>query len=296
MRIGFVGLGSMGLPMALNLVRAGHQVTAWNRTAARGEAVRAAGGRVAASVAEAAAEAEVLVTMLADDGAVEGVVFGEAAAPQGVLRTLPRGAVHASGSTISVALARRLAEAHRAAGQGFVAMPVFGRPQAAEARKLTVVAAGPAEARQRCRPVFEAVGQATHELGDDATAANIVKLAGNFLIAAMMEGLAEAYALARKSGIEAATLLEIVNGGLIRSPLYESYGTLMAEERFEPAGFKLKLGLKDVRLALAAADAAAVPMPLAGLAHDHLLSALARGWGDQDWTVMTRVVSEAAGL
>ncbi len=296
MRIGFVGLGSMGLPMAVNLVRAGHQVTAWNRTASRGEAVGEAGGRVARSVTEAAAEAEVLVTMLADDAAVEGVVFGEAAAPGGILHALPPGAVHASASTISVALSRRLAQAHSGAGQAFVAMPVFGRPQAAEARKLTVVAAGPAAARERCRPIFEAVGQAVHELGDDAAAANVVKLAGNFLIAAMMEGLAEAYALARKSGIEAGRFLEIVNGGLIRSPLYESYGTLMAEERFEPPGFTLKLGLKDVRLALAAADAAAVPMPLASLAHDHLLSALARGWGEQDWTVLSRVVSEAAGL
>lgn len=296
MRIGFAGLGSMGLPMAVNLVRAGHQVTAWNRTASRGEAVREAGGRVAGSAAEAAAEAEVLVTMLADDEAVEGVVFGEEAAPEGILHALPRGAVHASASTISVALSRRLAQAHGEAGQAYVAMPVFGRPQAAEARKLTVVAAGPAAARARCRPVFEAVGQAAHELGDDASAANVVKLAGNFLIAAMMEGVAEAYALARKSGIEAARFLEIVNGGLIRSPLYESYGALMAEERFEPAGFKLRLGLKDIRLALAAADAAAVPMPLASLAHDHLLSAQAHGWGEKDWTVLARVVSEAAGL
>jgi len=296
MRIGFVGLGSMGLPMALRLVRAGHEVTAWNRTAARAEAVEQAGGRVAGSAGEAAAEAEVLVSMLANDAAVSGVVFGEEAAPEGVLAALPRGAVHASGSTISVALSRRLAQAHAAAGQEYVAMPVFGRPQAAEAGKLTVVAAGAAGARERCRPVFQAIGQATHELGDEATAANVVKLAGNFLIAAMMEGLAEAFALARKSGIEAAKLLEIVNGGLIRSPLYESYGTLMAEERFQPAGFKLALGLKDVRLALAAADAAEVPMPLASLAHDHLLAGLARGWGDEDWTVMTRVISEAAGL
>ncbi len=296
MRIGFVGLGSMGLPMALNLAQAGHSVSAWNRTPSRAKAVEEAGGRAAATAAEAAAEAEVLVTMLADDSAVSGVVFGEEAVPEGILAALPKGAVHASASTISVALSRRLAQAHREAGQEFVAMPVFGRPQAAEARKLTVVAAGPAAARERCRPIFEAVGQATHELGDDAAAAAVVKLAGNFLIAAMMEGLAEAYALARKSGIEAARFLEIVNGGLIRSPLYESYGTLMAEERFEPAGFKLRLGLKDVRLALAAADAAAVPMPLAGLAHDHLLSALARGWGEMDWTVLARVVSEAAGL
>lgn len=296
MRVGFVGLGGMGLPIAINVMKAGHEVTGWNRTAARAQELQRAGGRAAASAAEAAAKAEVLVTMLADDAAVSGVVFGESAVPRGVLATLPRGSVHACMGTISVALSRRLADAHRGAGQGYVAAPVFGRPQAAEAGKLTVLCAGPEEDRRRCRPVLEAVGQSLQDLGDDATAATVAKIAGNFLIAAMMEGVAEAYALARKHGIAPARLLDIVNGGIIRSPLYETYGTLMAEERFEPAGFKLRLGLKDMRLALAAADAAEVPMPLASMVHDHLLSALARGWGDQDWTVMSRVVSEAAGL
>ncbi len=296
MRVGFIGLGGMGLPIAINLVKAGHEVTGWNRSAGRADPLREAGGRAAPSGAEAAANAEILVTMLADDAAVSGVVFGEPAAPRGILATLPRGAVHACMGTISVALSRRLADAHREAGQGYVAAPVFGRPQAAAAQKLTVLLAGPEEQRRRCRTVLEAVGQSLHELGDDPVAANVVKIAGNFLIGAMMEGVAEAYALARKHGIEAARLLEIVNGGIIRSPLYESYGTLMAEERFEPAGFKLRLGLKDMRLALSAADAAEVPMPLASMVHDHLLSALARGWGEQDWTVLSRVVSEAAGL
>ncbi len=295
MRIGFLGLGGMGLPMALNLVRAGHEVSAWNRTSSRADAVRAAGGQVAGTAADAAEGAELVLTMLADDAAVSAVVFGDEAT-EGFLRALPRGAVHACTSTISVALSRRLAQAHAKHDQGYVAAPVFGRPQAAEAGQLTVVAAGAPAARARCREALEALGQTVHELGDDAPAANVVKLAGNFLIAGMMEALAEAFALGRKSGVDAAKLLEILNGGLVRSPLYQSYGTMMAQERFEPAGFKLSLGLKDMRLALAAADAAAVPMPLASLVHDHLLSGAARGWGDRDWTAMSRILSEAAGL
>lgn len=291
MKIGFLGLGSMGLPMALNLRRAGHDLVGWNRTASRVEPLVAEGGRAAISPAEAASDAELLVSMLADDTAVESVVLDG-----GVLASLPRGSVHACMSTISVALSTRLAEAHRAAERGYVAAPVFGRPQAAQAAKLTIVLAGDAASRALCRPALEALGQTVHELGDEPSAANVVKLSGNFLIAAMLEALSEAYALGRKSGIDPARLLEILNGGLMRSPLYESYGTLMAEERFEPAGFKLRLGLKDVRLALAAADAAGVPMPLASLVHDHLLSGVARGWGEQDWAALTRVVSDAAGL
>ncbi len=296
MRVGFVGLGEMGLPIAINLVKAGHEVTGWNRTAGRTQALQKAGGHTAASAAQAAAGADLLITMLADDAVLARTVFGDDANPRGILTALPRGSIHACMGTISVSFSRRLTEVHRAAGHGYVAAPVFGRPQAAEAGKLTVLLAGAPDARRRCRPVLEAVGQQLHELGDDPSTANIVKIAGNFLIGAMMEGVAEAFALGRKHGVPAARLLEIVNGGIVRSPLYESYGTLMAEERFEPAGFKLKLGLKDMRLALAAADAAGVPMPLASMVHDHLLSAEARGWSDQDWTVITRVIAEAAGL
>lgn len=296
MRVGFVGLGEMGLPIAINLAKAGHEVMGWNRTASRAQALQRAGGHAVPSVAHAAVGAEVLITMLADDAVLARAVFGEDATPRGILASLPRASIHVCMGTIGVSFSRRLAEVHRAAGHGYVAAPVFGRPQAAEAKKLTVLMAGAPDARRRCKPLLEAVGQSLHELGDDPSAANVVKIAGNFLIAAMMEALAEAYALGRKHGIAPARLLEIVNGGIIRSPLYESYGTLMAEERFQPAGFKLKLGLKDTRLALAAADAAEVPMPLASMVHDHLLAALARGWGDQDWTVMSKVISEAAGL
>ena len=291
MRVAFVGLGAMGLPMAINLVRAGHEVTGWNRSAARGEPLRQAGGTLADSPAAAASGAEVLVSMVADDDALADVLFNA-----GALEALPRGAAHVSCSTISVALSRRLAAAHAERGQSFVAAPVFGRPAVAEAGRLSVLAAGAAEARERCRPLLEAVGQAVYDMGDDPTAASVAKLAGNFLIGAMMEGLAEAFALGRRHGVEAAKLLEVVNGAIIKSPLYDTYGKLMAEEKFEPAGFKLRLGLKDARLALAAADAAAVPMPLASMVHDHLLAAHARGWGDRDWTAMSRIISEGAGL
>lgn len=291
MRIGFLGLGAMGLPMARNLARAGHEVVAWNRTPSRGDPLLAVGGRSAASPAEVAGQVDLLLSMLADDAAVQAVVLDA-----GTVAALPPGAAHACMSTISVALSKRLAQAHHLAGKGYVAAPVFGRPQAAEAAKLTIVAAGDPDARARFRPLFDALGQAVFELGEEASAANVVKLCGNFLIGAMLEAVSEAYALARKCEIEPAQLLQILNGGLVRSPLYESYGTLMAEERFEPAAFKLRLGLKDMRLVLAAADSADVPMPLASLVHDHLLSGEARGWGEKDWAALSRVVSEAAGL
>lgn len=292
MKVAFLGLGSMGAPMALRVLRAGHELVVWNRTASRAEPLRAAGAAVAASAAEAVGSADVAITMLADDAAVAEVVLGGA----GIVAALPTRSVHASMSTISVDLSRRLAAAHGERGQGYVAAPVFGRPQAVEAGKLTVLSAGPAEARERCRSVFDALAPVVQELGDEAPAANVVKLAGNFLIASMLEALSEAFALGRKYEIAPARLLEILNGNLVRSPLYESYGTLMVEERFEPAGFKLKLGMKDMRLALAAAEEAGAPMPLASLVHDHFLSGVARGWGDRDWAAMAAVVAETAGL
>src|SRR5207245_2450379 len=204
--------------------------------------------------------AEVLITMVADDAALEAVLLGD----QGALPALPRGAIHVSMSTISPALSRRLAERHHAAGQTYVAAPVFGRPEAAEAKQLWIVAAGPPAALERCRPLFDALG--------------------------------EAFALGRKYGIAPAELLDIANGKLFRSPIYENYGKLIAEQRYEPAGFKLRYGLKDVRLALAAADEVAAPLPLASLLRDHYLSAVARGWQEIDWAGLARVAAADAGL
>jgi 3-hydroxyisobutyrate dehydrogenase-like beta-hydroxyacid dehydrogenase len=235
---------------------------------------------------------DVLVTMVADDQALEQVMLGES----GALAALGRGAVHISASTISPRLSLLLAERHRAAGQLYVAAPVFGRPQAAEAKQLWIVAAGPPNAIERVRPLLDAMGQGVVIAGTDPARANVIKLAGNFLLAAAIEAMGEAFALARKYDVLPADLLDIVNGRLFRSPIYENYGKLIASERYEPAGFKLRYGLKDVRLALAAADDVAAPMPLASLIHDRFLSGLARGWGDSDWAALARVAAADAGL
>jgi 3-hydroxyisobutyrate dehydrogenase-like beta-hydroxyacid dehydrogenase len=293
MKVGFIGLGSMGKAMALNLLRAKHDVTVYNRTRKKAEELKSEGGRVADSPAEAARDAEALITMLADDRAVEEVIFGN---QETVIESLGQGNAHLSMSTISVGLSRRLAEAHHAKGQVYIAAPVFGRPEAAQAAKLSIVTGGPANQIERFRPLFDAIGQAVYNAGNDPPAANVIKLAGNFMIASMIETLSEAYALAREYGIEPGDFLEIVNGSLFKSPIYQNYGRIVAEERFEPPGFKMRLGLKDVRLALQAAEEASAPMPLASLIHDNFLAGIARGRGDLDWAAISLISAENAGL
>ena len=299
MKIGFIGLGAMGLPMARNLATAGHDLCVFNRTAARAEAL-AGQGQVAGSIAEAADDADVVVTMLADDAAVETVTVGAPAergqVTDNLVGALGDGAVHVSMSTISPGLAHRLAYAHEAAGQGFVSAPVFGRPEAAEARQLRVVAAGDAEAIEKARPVFDALGGGVHVVGQQPWLANVVKLAGNFMLASMIEALGEAFALARKSGVEADALVPVIVDGLPWSAIVGAYGQAVAAERYEPAGFKLRLGLKDIRLVLEAADAASVPMPLASLLRDHLIEACVHGHGDRDWAALAAVAAARAGL
>ena len=225
------------------------------------------GAKVAGSLAEAWRN-PVVITMLAEDAAVEGVVFGDG----GGLSTLGQGAVHISMSTISVALSDRLAEAHRKAGQIYIAAPVFGRPEAAAAAKLFIVAAGAEPAIARCQPLFDAMGQRTFIIGDKPSAANLVKISGNFLLATVIECLGEAFALIRKGGVDPHAYLEVLTSTLFSAPAYKTYGGLIADEQYEPAGFKMTLGLKDLRLALTAADALNVPMPAASLVHDHFLA------------------------
>lgn len=290
MEMGFIGLGAMGEPIARNLIKAGLALTVYNRSRTRAEALMAVGAAVAETPA-AACNAGVVATMLADDAAVEAVVFGE----HGVLTGLPRGGVHISHSTISVNLSRRLSEAHRERGQFYIAAPVFGRPDAAQAARLIVVAAGPAEAVERCRRPLEAIGRKLFVIGEDAPAANSVKLSGNFLIASMLEALGESFALLRKSGVEPSTFMEIVSA-FFQSPVYDNYGKIIAEQQYDPAGFKLRLGLKDVRLVLAAADDAAAPMPTASLVRDNLISGIAQGFGELDWSAVARVAALKAGL
>jgi 3-hydroxyisobutyrate dehydrogenase-like beta-hydroxyacid dehydrogenase len=292
MKIAFIGLGGMGSAMARNLIKAGHETTVFNRTRSRSEALRSDGARVADTAAEAAQNADAVFTMLSDDSALEENILG----PGKVLHTMPAGAVHISASTISVALSRRLAEAHRQKQQHYVAAPVFGRPDAAAAAKLFVVAAGDAQQIERCRPLFDAISQKTFIAGAEPPMANVVKLAGNFLITCVIESMAEAFAFARKSHVDASLLLEIMTGTLFPAPLYKNYGGMVAAEKFEPAGFKLRLGAKDNRLVLAASEEVAAPMPMASLVRDHFLAAIAQGLSDADWSAVAKVVYQNAGL
>lgn len=291
MDVGFIGLGRMGTPMALNLLKAGHRVTVYNRTRAKTEALASNGAQVAERIADAC-HGDVFVTMLSDDAAVEGVVFGE----EGALSSLSRGAIHISMSTISVVLSDRLADAHQKAGQGYVSAPVFGRPEAAAAAKLFVIAAGADLMLARCQPLFDAIGRATFVVGARPSEANLVKLAGNFLIASMLESLGEAFALVRKSGIDPDRFLEILTSTLFSAPAYRTYGAIIAQGKDPVEGFKMSLGLKDMRLALAAADARIVPMPVASLIRDHLVEAVARGNGDADWSGLGRLAARRAGI
>ena len=280
----------MGSPMAANLVRAGHAVTAYNRSRASVERLAELGAQPADTVADAC-RGDVVVTMLADDHAVEAVTLGA----DGILARLPNSAIHVSCSTISVELATKLARAHTDAGQQFVAAPVFGRPEAAAAAKLFVVAAAEQGALDRVSPIFDAIGQRTFVVGTDPTAAILVKLSGNFLIASVIESLGEAMALVGKAGVDKQQYLDVLTATLFGAPVYQTYGGLLAREEFEPAGFKAPLGLKDVRLVLAAGEQLRVPLPIASLLRDRFLALLANGGDELDWSAVGALAAWEAG-
>jgi len=281
----------MGSGMARNLLRAGHELVVFNRSRDKAEALVASGARVADSPAGACRESEAVMTMVADDRALEQIVFGD----DGIASALPSGAIHISSSTISTALAKRLDAEHHQRGQKYLSAPVFGRPEAAASKNLLVVAAGPPELVERCRPLFDAIGRQTFVVGSDPWQANAAKLCGNFMIAAMLEAFGEAFATLRKAGVPPHAFLEIMTA-LFGSPVYANYGRLVADEKFSPAGFALRLGLKDVRLVLETADESAAPMPLASLIRDHLISAMAHGQADLDWSSIARVAARNAGI
>lgn len=291
MNAGFIGLGRMGAAMAARLIDAGHTVTVWNRTPDKAGPLVERGATLAREVS-AACRGKVVITMLADDGAVEAAAFGDG----GILHSLPRGAIHVSMSTISVALVERLTAEHASAGQRFVSAPVFGRPDAAAGGRLFILPAGDADACAECQPLFDAMGQKTLPLGPEPRAANVVKLSGNFLIASIMEAVGEAMALVAKAGIDRARYFETLTSTLFTGPLFTTYGRLIADQQFEPAGFLAPLGAKDVRLALAAAEALRVPMPLASLLRDRYLALLAQGGERLDWSAIGLLAARDAGL
>jgi 3-hydroxyisobutyrate dehydrogenase-like beta-hydroxyacid dehydrogenase len=290
MKIGFIGLGRMGVEMAANLVRAGHDVTVFNRSPGRGGSLVKLGAHEAASVA-GACEGEVVITMLANDDAASDIALGD----RGLVAHLPKRAIHLSMSTISVALSKRLAHAHAQAGQRYVAAPVFGRPDMAAAAKLFIVAAGDPAAIDVCQPLFRAMGQKSFPIGAEPSAANLVKLSGNFLMASAIEALGEAVALIGKAGIDRRAYIELLTSSIFNVPAYKTYGALIAQGKFEPAGFAAPLGYKDIRLALAAAESLGVPMPLASLLRDRFLRLFAQGGDKLDWSALGGLAAQDAG-
>jgi 3-hydroxyisobutyrate dehydrogenase-like beta-hydroxyacid dehydrogenase len=290
MRVGFIGLGHMGAGMAGNLIKAGHEVTVYNRTPEKARALVAAGARTARTVSEAS-QGDAVMTMLANDAAVETLVLGR----EGVVPSLRPGALHVSSSTISVALSQRLSQEHAKQGQRYVAAPVFGRPDAATAAQLVVVAAGEKTAIEAARPLLEAVGRKVFVIAEEPRAANLVKLSGNFLNASVIESLGEALALITKGGIDRQRYLEIL-ASLFNVPAYNIYGALIASGRFEPAGFAAPLGQKDIRLLLAAAEDLSVAMPVGSLLRDRFLTLMAQGGERLDWSAIGALPAHDAGL
>jgi 3-hydroxyisobutyrate dehydrogenase-like beta-hydroxyacid dehydrogenase len=281
----------MGAGMAANLLKAGHEVTVYNRTSVKQLELVAKGALPGDQVADAC-RGDAVITMLADDHALESIVYGE----KGLIGSLSRGAIHICMATISVSLSERLSALHAEAGQSYVAAPVFGRPDAAAAAKLFIVAAGNKNAVNACRPLFESMGQKTFIIGEKPQMANLVKLSGNYLIASVIEALGEAMALIGKAGIDRHEYLDILTSTLFSAPVYKTYGGLIADEKFQPAGFAAPLGYKDMRLALAAAEELRVPMPLASLLRDRFLSLIAQGGEKLDWSAIGNLAAKDAGL
>jgi len=288
MDIGFIGLGEMGAAMAENILKAGHQVRVWNRSPEKAQALAGQGAQIVATPAEAFA-GDAVFSMLADDAALREVITAS------LLEHAPRGLIHANMATISVALAEELATAHASRGIHYVAAPVLGRSDVAAAGKLTIVAGGPAESIDRLQPIFDVLGQKTWRIGSLPQQANVIKLAANFMLGAAIETLGEAAALVTGHGLAMQDFLDVITSGLFQGPVYSGYGKLIAEQRFEPALFKARLGLKDMRLALAAADAVTTPMPVASVVRDSLIEAIAHGDGEKDFAVLGQVATRRAG-
>jgi 3-hydroxyisobutyrate dehydrogenase-like beta-hydroxyacid dehydrogenase len=290
-RVGVVGLGRMGTAFAANFVADGHQVLVWDRNPEHVAARRPEGAQGTARLAELVG-CEVVVSSVTDDDALQSIVLGV----EGLVNVLAAGTVHLSMSTISPALSHHLAEVHARHGQDYVAAPVLGNPDAVRARRLYVLASGATAAVERVRPLLERLGQRLFVIGEDASAANLVKLAGNVLTATTLESMGEVLALLRKGGIDPRVGFEVFTGSLFNSPVHRIYGEKILDEAYRPAGMAVPLAVKDLRLALAEAECHAVPMPAASLVHDRLVEMIARGWVDLDWSALGLLAARDAGL
>jgi len=291
MKTGFIGLGKMGAGMASRLCQAGYELTVYNRSAERLQPLIAAGAKAAKNIADVC-DADVVFTMLANDAALREVTLDLS----GILEHLKPGAIHVSCSTVSVALSAQLAEAHSEKQQGFIAAPVFGRPDAAAAGKLFMIAAGKQELIAKIQPLLDILGQRTFIVSDDPEKANLVKLSGNFLIATVIESLGEAMALVEKGGVDRHQYLDLLTSSLFNIPLYKNYGAMIADRHFEPAGFAAPLGQKDLRLVLAAAEELKVPLPFASILRDRFLQLMAHGGDHLDWSAVGSLAAKDAAI
>jgi 3-hydroxyisobutyrate dehydrogenase-like beta-hydroxyacid dehydrogenase len=289
MKLGFIGLGQMGREMAGRLLDSGHQLIVYNRSAAAAESFRSRGAQIA-SQPEAALDAEVVITMLADDAAVDAVWVAS-----GLAARVPAKVIHLNMATVSLAMGKRLAALHRNGGSPYLSAPVFGRPYAAAKGQLDIVVAGEEAAIERCKPIFATLGKQHFVVGPKPHHANIVKIARNYLLATIIESLGEAFALTRKSGVEASTFLHVITSTAMNAPAYRNYGQLIIQKT-PPPTFPLKLGLKDVDLALEAGSETSVPMPMAGVIREQHLAAIAQGYGDHDWAALGEYIAANAGL
>jgi 3-hydroxyisobutyrate dehydrogenase-like beta-hydroxyacid dehydrogenase len=282
----------MGAAIAGNLLRAGHEIAVWNRSPEKSKALVAAGAALARTPREAASGRDLVMSMLADDAALEQVLLGK----DGALEGLARGALHISSSTIAVATADRLAALHEERGFRFLSAPVIGRPEAAAAAKLFIVAAGAQSDYAVASAIFPAISQKVFYIGEKPSSANLVKLCGNFMLLAAIETFAEAMTLAQKGGVSKKQLLEVMTGSLFDTPAYKNYGAALAEERFRPAGFAAPLGLKDMRLVGQSAETLRVPMPVLNVLRDHLLQTIATEGENIDWAGIGRIIGKNGGL
>ncbi len=290
--IGFIGLGKMGEPMARNLLRAGYKVRVYNRTSAKAQALAGEGAEVVAALRDVVAPDGIVVSMVANDHALEEIVLGES----GIGKILGSGGIHVSMSTVSPQVAQKLSAHYQKQGATYLAAPVFGRPEAAATRKLWICMAGDGKAKERAKPILETLGQQIFDFGEKPEAANVVKLAGNFLIGSAIEAMAEAYTFAEKNGVSREMVADVFSQTFLACPIYQNYGKVIATQEYQPAGFKLSLGLKDMNLLTSVAATSLTPMPLGNLLQERLLSAMSKGRADMDWTALAIGASEDAGL
>jgi 3-hydroxyisobutyrate dehydrogenase-like beta-hydroxyacid dehydrogenase len=286
MDIGFLGTGSMGLPMARNLLKAGHTLKVWNRSPDKAQVLVSEGAILAPSPAQTVAPGGIAITMLSDDAALEGVALGS----DGFLQALERG-LHLSMSTVSPDLNRRLAKEQGLLGGALVAAPVFGRPDAAAAAKLNIPCSGPAAALARAMPLLEVLGQTVRDFGEDPGAANVVKLCGNFLILSATQAMAECLSVARSNGLDRTAVMDFYSSTNFACPVYKAYGSRLAAEDYSAGGFKLSLAAKDLRLFAAQTGSGA--LKLQALLGELFASASAKGWDNDDVTALARLVESA---